>query len=109
MPDNNQHFYIEKGCWQTTKLSSGAVISLYRNTSTKDLRIIRRPDGPHQASLVRASEMKQLLVTGKAKNQSEVAKIMGLSRARVSQILRQLMANRTGGPNLDEGSTGGAR
>lgn len=49
-----------------------------------------------------AREYKEIIDSGKAKNQTELARIKGISRARVTQILNLLKLNKNNIDNLEQ-------
>ena len=84
MSEQDQRFYIEVGSWEIVRTSGRPQVILRPGRSLADLQ--EPPVNPTPGT-ARTTMMRAMLESGLVKNRAELAKQLGISRARVSQIL----------------------
>ena len=84
---------IEKGVFRIVRELDGPRIHLFPGSSLRGSAVTACPaDVRARRADQRARELAMLLKSGAARNQAELARIVGLSRVRISQILARLKA-----------------
>lgn len=91
--------HVETGTFQIARTAGGSVVFLLPDTSA-DPRSPSQPHPDERSSRAdqRARELQALLDRGEVKTRAEIANRLGVSRARVTQILGRL-----NGPQSVEG------
>ncbi len=82
---------VDRGAWKVKKLRRGQVVELHPWINSVSLS--EAPPGPHPVKrdpLGQARLYQSLLDSGIANSRAEVAQYFGVSRARVTQVLRRL-------------------
>lgn len=98
------HSLIEQGAWKIKRLRRQHVVELHPWSSPQSLPAApAEPQRVNRDPLALARLYQGLIDAGIAKNRAEVARYFGVSRARVTQVLRRLDRNGNGHANNGDG------
>jgi hypothetical protein len=88
---NSLAAYTEIGAWKKRYLRQTRKIDIHPWTAQKDLPVTwdHRP-GVKACPMERAKKLQALIDSGQVKNRAALATYLGVSRARISQILHRL-------------------
>ena len=94
MPSEPQTFYLELGAWQIVRENGRPSIVLH---PSKPVDKIDEQSTPPKGVVLRAAQLQAMLDEGVANNRAHLAALLGLSRARITQILGRCQPNQKGG------------
>src|SRR5437868_11135173 len=91
--------FIERGTLQLNRLGRAAVIAIFPWNTISDAKPNPKPTPKEPRDRLALARYYQSLVnSGKFESRAALARYLGVSRARVTQVLRRLNSPLTGGP-----------
>lgn len=90
----SNHGLVELGAYEINKLRRPIRVPFYPWTPISGIPLPQiKPKGPRYDRMKLAHEYQSLLDSGVVKTRAELARFVGVSRARVTQVLRRLAEN----------------